>query len=245
VAIVGADAEYPQTALVGAREIIKRFGFKTVYDKTYPPSTVDYTPIVRAIKATNPDILFVASYPPDSVGMLRAAHEVGLQPKIMGGGMVGLQFTTIMNSMGSKLNGIVNYDYWVPEKTMMFPGIAEFFKEYQPRATKEGVDTLGYYLPPYAYAAMQILGDAVTTTKGLDQQKIADHIRSHEFSTIVGKVKFGKNGEWAKGRTLMVQYQKVQDGNIEQFRQPGKKPVLYPEELKSGNIIYPYSAALK
>src|SRR5437899_12495018 len=41
VAIVGADAEYPQTALVGARAIIKRFGFKTVYDKTYPPSTVD------------------------------------------------------------------------------------------------------------------------------------------------------------------------------------------------------------
>jgi len=245
VAIVGADAEYPQTALVGAREIIKRYGFKTVYDRTYPPSTVDYTPIVRAIKATNPDILFVASYPPDSVGMLRASHEVGLLPKIMGGGMVGLQFTTIMQSMGSKLNGIVNYDYWVPEPTMMFPGIQEFFKEYQPRAAKEGVDTLGYYLPPYAYAAMQVLGQAVEATRGLDQQKIADHIRSQEFSTIVGKVKFGKNGEWAKGRTLMVQYQKVQDGNIEQFRQPGKKPVLYPDELKSGNIIYPYSAALK
>src|SRR6266446_8760978 len=48
VAIVGADAEYPQNALVGARELIKRFGFKTVYDKTYPPSTTDYTPIVRA-----------------------------------------------------------------------------------------------------------------------------------------------------------------------------------------------------
>src|SRR5262245_49065240 len=64
VAIVGADAEYPQNALVGARELIKKFGFKTVYDKTYPPSTVDYTPIARAIKATNPDILFVASSPP-------------------------------------------------------------------------------------------------------------------------------------------------------------------------------------
>src|SRR5881396_1979356 len=245
IALVGADAEYPRHAIAGARELVKKFGFRLVYDKTYPPSTVDYTPIVRAIKATNPDIVFVASYPPDSVGMIRAAHEVGLQPKIMGGGMVGLQFTTIMNSMGSKLNGIVNYDYWVPEKTMMFPGIAEFFKEYQPRAAKEGVDTLGYYLPPYAHAAMQVLGQAIETTKGLDQQKIADYIRATEFNTIVGKVKFGKNGEWAKGRTLMVQYQKVQDGNIEQFRQPGKKPVLYPEELKSGNIIYPYSAALK
>src|SRR3989440_292261 len=243
VAIVGADAEYPQNALVGARELIKKFGLKTVYDKTYPPSTVDYTPIVRAIKATNPDIVFVASYPPDSVGMLRAAHEVGLQPKIFGGGMVGLQFTTIMTSMGAMLNGVVNYDYWVPEQTMMFPGIQDFFKEYQPRAAKEGVDTLGYYLPPYAYAAMQVLGQAVEASKSIDQQKIADYIRATAFTTIVGKIKFGKNGEWAKGRTLMVQYQKVHGTGIEQFRGPGKKVVLYPEELKSGAIIYPYSAA--
>jgi branched-chain amino acid transport system substrate-binding protein len=245
VALVGADAEYPQTAMVGARELVKRFGFKTVYDKTYPPNTTDYTPIVRAIKATNADIVFVASYPPDSVGMLRAAHEVSLQPKIFGGGMVGLQFTTIMTSMGPMLNGIVNYDYWVPEQTMMFPGIKEFFKEYQPRAAKEGVDTLGYYLPPYSHAAMQVLGQAIEATKGLDQQKIADYIRANEFSTIVGKIKFGKNGEWAKGRTLMVQYQKVQGNDVEQFRGPGKKPVLYPDDLKSGNIVYPYSAALK
>src|SRR6266436_5305627 len=134
VAMVGADAEYPQNALVGARELVKKFGFKTVYDKTYPPSTVDYTPIVRAIKATNPDILFVASYPPDSVGMLRAAHEVSLQPKIVGGGMVGLMFTTVMTSLGPLLNGVVNYDFWAPEQTMMFPGIKEFFAEYQKRA---------------------------------------------------------------------------------------------------------------
>jgi branched-chain amino acid transport system substrate-binding protein len=246
VAIVGADAEYPQNALVGARELIKRFGLKTVYDKTYPPSTVDYTPIVRAIKATNPDIVFVASYPPDSVGMLRAAHEVGLQPKLFGGGMVGLMFTTVMTSMGPLLNGVVNYDFWAPEPPFLaMPGVKEFLKEYQARAEKAGVDPLGYYLPPYSYALVQILGQAVEATKGLDQQKIADYIRATEFSTIVGKVKFGKNGEWAKGRTLMVQYQKISGNAIDQFRGPGKKVVLYPDEFKSGNIIYPYAAALK
>src|SRR6267142_2084974 len=244
VAIVGADAEYPQNALVGARELIKKFGLKTVYDKTYPPSTVDYTPIVRAIKATNADIVFVASYPPDSVGMLRATQEVGLSPKIYGGGMVGLMFTTVMTSMGPMLNGIVNYDFWAPEPSMLaIPGIKEFLKDYQSRAEKAGVDPLGYYLPPYSYALMQILGQAVEATKGLDQQKIADHIRASEFNTIVGKVKFGKNGEWAKGRTLMVQFQKIQGNGIDQFRGPGKKVVLYPDEFKSGNIVYPYSAA--
>jgi len=244
VAIVGADAEYPQNALVGARELIKKYGFKTVYDKTYPPSTVDYTPIVRAIKATNPDIVFVASYPPDSVGMLRAAHEVGLQPKIMGGGMVGLMFTSVMTSMGPLLNGIVNYDFWAPEAQFLsMPGIKDFLKEYQARAEKAGVDPLGYYLPPYAYATGQVLSQAIEATKGLDQQKLADYIRATEFSSIVGKVKFGKNGEWAKGRTLMVQYQKIQGTGIDQFRGPGKKVVLYPDEFKSGTIIYPYSAA--
>ena len=244
VAIVGADAEYPQNALVGARELIKRFGFKTVYDKTYPPSTVDYTPIVRAIKATNPDILFIASYPPDSVGMLRAIHEVGLQPKIVGGGMVGLMFTTVMTSMGPLLNGVVNYDFWAPEPPFLaISGIKEFLKEYQARAEKAGVDPLGYYLPPYSYAVGQVLGQAVEATKGTDQQKIADYIRANEFNTVVGKIKFGKNGEWAKGRTLMVQYQKIQGTGIDQFRGPGKKVVLYPDDLKSGNIIYPYAAA--
>jgi branched-chain amino acid transport system substrate-binding protein len=244
VAMVGADAEYPQNALVGARELVKKFGFKTVYDKTYPPNTTDYTPIVRAIKATNPDIVFVASYPPDSVGMLRAAHEVGLQPKMFGGGMVGLMFTTIMTSMGSLLNGVVNYDFWAPEPPFLaMPGIKEFLKEYQVRAEKAGVDPLGYYLPPYSYAVGQVLGQAVEATKSLDQQKIADHIRATEFSTVVGKVKFGKNGEWAKGRTLMVQYQKIQGTGIDQFRGPGKKIVLYPDELKSGTIVYPYAAA--
>jgi branched-chain amino acid transport system substrate-binding protein len=246
VAIVGADAEYPQNALVGARELIKKFGLKTVYDKTYPPSTVDYTPIVRAIKATNPDIVFVASYPPDSVGMLRAAHEVGLQPKLFGGGMVGLMFTSVMTSMGPMLNGVVNYDFWAPEPPFLaIPGVKEFLKEYQARADKAGVDPLGYYLPPYSYAVGQVLGQAIEGTKGLDQQKIADYIRGQEFDTVVGKVKFGKNGEWAKGRTLMVQYQKIQGTGVEQFRGPGKKVVLYPDELKSGTIIYPYAAALK
>jgi branched-chain amino acid transport system substrate-binding protein len=146
--------------------------------------------------------------------------------------------------MGPALNGIVNYDFWAPEPTLMsVPGVKEFLKEYQSRAEKAGVDPLGYYLPPYSYAVGQVLGQAVEATKGTDQQKIADYIRKTEFNTVVGKIKFGKNGEWATPRTLMVQYQKVQGNGIDQFRGPGKKVVLYPDDLKSGNIIYPYSAA--
>jgi branched-chain amino acid transport system substrate-binding protein len=245
VALVGADAEFPHNALVGARDQAKKHSLQIVYDKTYPPNTVDYTPIVRAIKATNPDIVFVASYPPDSAGMVLAAHEVGLEPKMFGGGMVGLHYTALLTKLGPKLNGIVDYGFWVPEPTMKFPGIEAFLQKYQPEAVKAQVDPLGFYLPPWAYAMMQVVGDAVEGTKGLDQDKLAQYIHAKEFETIVGKIKFGPNGEWAKARTLTMQFQNIKGTDMEQFRQPGKQVILAPEEFKSGKLIYPYSAARK
>jgi branched-chain amino acid transport system substrate-binding protein len=48
-AIVAADAEYAKNAADGARDNARANGFTIVYDRTYPPSTVDFPPIpVRA-----------------------------------------------------------------------------------------------------------------------------------------------------------------------------------------------------
>src|SRR5438876_2729507 len=145
VAIVAADAEFSVNASEGARDNAKAAGLNIVYDKRYPPSTTDYAPIIRAIQATNPDILVICSYPPDSVGMVRAVNEIGYKPKMIGGGMVGLQATAIKTQLGPLLNGFVNYDFWLPIEKMNFPGVSEFMSRYQARAQQEGVDALGYY----------------------------------------------------------------------------------------------------
>ena len=242
VALIGADAEFARNAVSGARDNAKKLGLKIVYDKTYPPGTADFSPVVRAIKATNPDIVYVGSYPPGSVGITRAAHEVGLKPKLFGGGMVGLQYAAFLTKLGPMLNGIVNYDFWVPEPTLKFPGIEGFLRKYQQQAAKIGVDPLGHYLPPWSYAYLEVLGQAIEATKSTDQKKVGDYIRTHSFDTIVGKVKFGPNGEWATTRTLMVQFQGIQGSGVDQFRKPGKRVVLYPENWKSGKTQYPYSS---
>ena len=240
LAIISADAEFALNAAAGARKNALRANFTIVYDKTYPPGTADFTPIVRAIQATNPDIVFVASYPPGSVGMVKAANEVGLKTKMFGGGMVGLQFAAIQKNLGPMLNGIVNYDFWVPEPTLKFPGVEAFLAKYQEAAKGKGVDPYGHYLPPYAYAYLQVLGQAVEATKGLDQGKIAKYMHENTFETVVGKVKFGENGEWARSRVLQVQFRDVQPNNLEQFKGPGKRIVLYPPDWASGKIVYPY-----
>ena len=243
IAIAAADAEFAHNAADGARLNAKAAGLQIVYDRTYPPSTVDYAPIVRAIQATNPDILYVGSYPLDSVGMVRAIKEVGLNVKLCCGGMVGLQYTAFKTQLGSLLNGIVNYDVWLPVPTMMFPGIADFLKKYQERAVAEGVDPLGYYLPPFAYAQLQILGEAVQATKSLDQNKLADYIRDHTIKTVVGDLKFGKGGEWAEPRVLQIQFQHVKGNDVEQFKNPATQVILSPKDYVSGKIIYPYADA--
>jgi branched-chain amino acid transport system substrate-binding protein len=243
VALIAANSEFAIHAAQGARIQAEAHGFKIVYDNTYPPSTTDFSPIVRAIQAANPDIVFSASYPPDAAGMVRAAHEVGLKTKMFGGGLVGLQFTAFKTQLGSELNGIVNYDFWEPAKTMQSPSVVDFLKTYQAEAAKAGVDPLGYYLPPFAYGYMQVLADAVTATKSLDQEKLAAYLRSHTFKTVVGEVKFGPNGEWAQPRVLEVQFHGVSGHGLDQFKTDAKQTILWPAEYATGKMIYPYTAA--
>jgi branched-chain amino acid transport system substrate-binding protein len=243
VALVAADQEFSRNACDGARDNAKKANLKTVYDKTYPPSTTDFTPIVRAIQAANPDVVTICSYPLDSVGMVKAVNELNYKPKMIGGAMVGLQATVFKRQLGPLLNGWVNYETWVPAKNMMFDGTETFLKTYQARAGAEGVDPLGYYLGTWGYAYIQILGEAVQATKSLDDNKLADYIGKTTFKTIMGDVKFGKGGEWAQGRMLQVQYHGIKSGDLDQFRGMETQTVLTPSQYKTGNVIYPYEKA--
>ncbi len=243
VAIVAADQEFSRNGADGARENAKKAQLKIVYDKTYPPSTTDFAPIVRAIQATNPDLVVICSYPPDSVGMVRAVNEIGFKPKMIGGGMVGLQATAIKTQLGPLLNGFTNYDFWLPVPKMDFPGVADLMKRYQARAAAEGVDPLGYYMAPWGYAQLQVLQQAVEGTKSLDDAKLGDYIRANTFKTVVGDVKFGKGGEWAESRVLQVQFQNVKGNDVAQFKDISTQVVVSPAQYESGKVIYPYEKA--
>ncbi|MFN0164622.1 MAG: amino acid ABC transporter substrate-binding protein [Burkholderiales bacterium] len=245
VAFLAADAEFSQNLVTGARNLAKHQGLNAVYDQKYPPNTADFSAMIRALKATKPDIVFVMSYPSESVAIVRAVREIGLgdNVKLFGGGMVGLQFAPIMESLGSQLNGIVNYNAYVPEKSMNYPGIQDFLKRYSERAKAEKVDPLGFYLPPFNYAIGQILEAAVTATKSLDHKQLAGWLRTNEVKTIVGPITWGKTGEWRNARVIMAQFQGIKDKDVEQFRQQGKQVILYPDNLKTGELKFPFEKA--
>src|SRR3546814_13156901 len=126
--MAAANNELAQHEVERARANIEELGLEFVYNESYPPSTPDFTPIIRAMNATDAEVMYFASYPADAAGMVRAFNEVGFPEsvKLAGGGLVGMQYATLMESMGPMLNGIVNYDYFVPASTLPFEGIEAF-----------------------------------------------------------------------------------------------------------------------
>jgi branched-chain amino acid transport system substrate-binding protein len=141
------------------------------------------------------------------------------------------------------LNGIVDYDFWLPWSGLANDEARDFLKKYQEKAPAAGVDTLGYYLPPFGYAYMQVLQQAVEGVGGLDQDKLADYLRSHTFKTVVGDIKFGPTGEWAEARVMEVQFRGIKNNDVDQFRDPKTEVILWPPNLKTGDVIYPYTDA--
>ncbi len=245
IAMLASDQEFSQNLANGARNIIKTSGLELVYDENYPPTTTDFSSIVRAIRSRKPDMVFVASYPNDSVAIVRAVNEIGLgsQVQVFGGAMVGLQFTPIMVNLGDLLNGVVNYHTYVPG--MKFPGIDEFLKAYSVRAADAKVDPLGYYLPPFNYAIGQMLEQAITATGTIEDAKLAAYLRDNELKTVVGPVRFDATGERANQRLVTIQFRDVQKKDVEQFKGTAKQVILDPEGDKTGDVITPFDKARK
>lgn len=247
IALLAADQEFAQNLAKTAREVATKLGMKIVFDQAYPPSTVEFSGILRALKAAKPDIVYVASYPPDSAGILRGVNEIGIgdNVKLFGGGMVGLQFGTVMENLGSLLNGVVNYNTWLPEPAMYHEGTKAFFETYTKRAVEAKVDPLGYYLAPYGYANGQMIEQAIKAVGSLDQKALAKYLRENTHKTIVGSITFSADGEWKESGVVQAQFRGIKDKNIEQFRSPGKQVILFPAKLKSGDLITPFEAARK
>jgi branched-chain amino acid transport system substrate-binding protein len=243
VAIVAADAEFAQTAADGARTNAKALGFKIIYDKSYPPATTDFTPVMRAVQAAAPDIVFVAAYPPDTVGIVRATNEINYAPKMFGGTMIGLLVTPLKVQLGPLMNGIVIMESFVPAPSFDYPGLKEVLEKYRARAAGQQIDPFGYGFLPFGYAAGQVLGKAVSETKSLDHDVLAKYMHKTAFDTIVGPIEFNKDGEWAQPRLVFTQFQNVEPSNLEQFGGMSRRPIVWPDKYKTGTAIYPYAAA--
>lgn len=238
IAIVAADTEFSKTAATGGRAACEQAGIQVVDFQMYPPANKDFSGILRNIRAAGPEAVFVCSYPGDSTAIIRGIQEIGVSDsvRLFGGGMVGPQYASLMEALGPALNGVVNFHLYVPEPTLTFAGIDSLLKRYEPIARQRQVDPLGFYIPPFTYAAGQIIAAGVKGAGSLDQGAVAKWLHANPVETVVGPIGFDELGNWTERRVLMVQFQGVDASGLDQFRKPGKQVVVSPTSYKSGTL---------
>jgi branched-chain amino acid transport system substrate-binding protein len=239
IAIVAADTEFSKTAAAGGRRVSESMGMEVVAYEIYPPTLNDFSSILRNLRGKQPEAIFLCSYPPDSTAMVRGISEIGVADsvRLFGGGMVGPQYASLLQALGQNLNGIVNFHLYVPEPTLKFPGIESFLTRYEAKAKEAGVDPLGFYIPPFCYAAGQIISEAVKAAGSIDQATVSAWLHANPVETIVGKIAFNNIGDWTERRVLMAQFQGIKGNDLNQFRQVGRQVVLDPPALKSGEFV--------
>ena len=245
MAILAADAQFQQNTAEGGRRLSKQYGIEIVLDQRYPANTTDFSGLLQSLQGLDPDIIYVCSYPTESAAIVRGIDEIGLPESVQlfGGGMVGIQNASLLESLGKQLDGVVNYDTFSIDPKLLYPGGPEFLATYAKKAVDAKVDPLGHFLPPFWYATGQVIKAAVEATKGTDDKALSTWLHANEVQTVVGPVRFTDTGEWAENRVLMVQYQGVRDHDVEQFRAAGKAVVIAPNKFRTGTFVHPFAKA--
>lgn len=245
VAIVAADAPFTKNPIEGARANATKNGLEVVSETKYDLATTDFTEVLREAKQSGADILFLCSYLNDSVGLIRTIAESDLDPMLVGGAMIGPQSSAVQTQLGSLLNGIVNYEYWLPTAAMNFPGVGDLISTYQDRARGTSADALGYYVAPFSYAQLQVVEQAILATRGIDDAELAEYTRSATFETVVGDVAFGRLGEWEVPRVLTIQFRDIASADVSEFAKPEARVVVAPASYSSGELAVPFRSSVK
>lgn len=193
VAIISADAELTRNSVLGAKENILRNSQRLIFEYSYSLTTFDFLPLVQELKELNPDVVYIAAYSSDALGIMKAINEIEFHPKKLGASVVG--------PLGLKI---------------VCSGIEELMEEYLARTGSIEADILGYYLAPQAYAQLQVLEQAIEGTGSLNDAKLIGHTHEVVFKTVLGDLKFDRNGECAAPQMVQIQYQQVTTHDIEQ-----------------------------
>jgi branched-chain amino acid transport system substrate-binding protein len=216
VAAVNVADDFGIELANAGRPLFKEAGFEIVYDKSYPLGTQDYTPVIKAAKAANPDAFVAWSYPPDTFGLADSAKIENLNVKAYYCA-VGCAFQGFAGKNGPAAENVLGAGGVVDT-----PEIRDFYKRHK-EITKVDAD---YWGSPFYYAMLQVLAQSIEAVGTTDRQAIAAHFRNRKFKTLVGEVEMPNQvldkvytvGQWQGGFFNAVAGEGFSNSNYSQVK---------------------------
>lgn len=221
IAFVGEDTAFPHAIGASVPDSAKKMGFELVVNEYYPHNASDYASLAQKIKVSGAEAVIAVSYPPDSIGILRALKQVAYTPKVFYEA-IGPSDPQFWQNAGPDANGILASSAW--SATLKTPGNTEFVRDF----TKEygrGPD----YHSASSFSGMMVLAEAVKRAGSLDQDKIRDNLAALHLQTLLGEYRVDPNTGLQVGyQMLLLQWQN------------GKQYVVAPDAFKQKSALYPF-----
>jgi branched-chain amino acid transport system substrate-binding protein len=222
VAVLGRDDVFPKAMAQGISAAAKSAGLDVYYDQLYAVGTMDHSAAVSAIKAGNPDWIYVTGYTQDLILVRKQMADLGVKAPIITM-VAGPAYKEYVDGLGSLANGVTSSSWWHHATNYkgvgVWPTTDDFYKEYVAREKSE---------PDYVHAscaaATVILQDAIERAGSTDKAKVRDALAKTDAMTFYGPVKFSANG-MNQGRDLPII--QVQDKQIK---------VLAPADIKNSDM---------
>jgi branched-chain amino acid transport system substrate-binding protein len=183
-------------------------GAEVLMYKSFPLGSKDLSPLLKEMKAANPDAAFFFCYPDEVILLVKQSIEVGFNPKLFYC-TIGVAHTPVKDIFGDKvMEGVMGAGAWNPK--VPYPGAKEFWDRMVAFVGKGNTD---WYGNAWCYSTVQIMEQAIEKAGTLDRKKVRDVIANSTFPTVIGPVRFenqfnvqspGEVGQWQKGEFEVV-----------------------------------------
>lgn len=148
----------------------------------------DFTAELTQVKALNPDVVVFAGLTPGGVRVRQQMDKLGINAVFEG--VSGIKSDAFFEGLGADLaEGTMTFLEGAPAEKL--PGGAFFLSEYE----KAGYSTPPEAYGPFAFAAMNLLIDAVETV-GPDRKAIVGYMgKVQDHQSITGPISFDDHGQ--------------------------------------------------
>lgn len=179
-------------------------GVKIVSNVAIPADIKDMSSIIKQIQKQNPDVVCFFSYPPQNILAMQTMMQLNYSPKAVLLGPGG-SFQFFANIFGPAMEGVMFEGAWSVHSSPDAQAYYDKLKAYM--GSGDNIDFWGAII---YRAQLEFFQQAIEKAGTLDQDKIAEVMRTEHFKTVMGDTFFtnqlldvssyyGQIGQWQNG----------------------------------------------
>lgn len=224
LAVYGRDDVFPKSMAEAIASSAKDAGIEVVYEALYAVGSIDHSAALSAIKAAEPDWVYMTGYTQDLILGRKQMQDLGISAPIMTM-VTGPAYREFIDGLDGLADGVSSSTWWhhaagYEDTQGIWPSTEAFYADFLEMSGGEDPD----YVHGSCAAAADVLASAVTTAGSTDKAAIRDALAATDMATFYGPVSFGDNG-MNVGRDMPII--QVQDGAI---------AVLYPASIANAEM---------